>query len=561
MFLDMVGLLFLAVVTSARHKDTKLKREWGLLPDILARESRTLETLRPTTAKSQRQSDEGEVDPRVDFCEWVCGLCEHSELVEYEYKHLCKNHCLEDRRSRSYLTCLSVYREYTKLPVTRKLLSPTRTSDVDARAIWSATSRCPRGALEEHSFVRGYSQWQDFTEGFILPSDNKGTTKIEFHCQVPRVNQTCSKRKDCKWMQSGVEAWWGSRNMGRVGCQHPRQFVTGLRAIFGGPSLGIVSIGIICSVPHWNSTPEKKKGKRMPQDETWENSWTPDKYKGREKKEVDCDPGQAVCGMRTNGYDELVFEDGTGLSEVEILCCPFPSSPYFPPATPVPPPIESHTDATGISPDGPDLYPGFPRYVIYSYYDYNSPGFRVDPSLRPVFCPKNTFARSVEQWQGDYYVKRLPIPYLGLRCEAPNEYQVCNKTNCTWIHSSPKEGKELEINNTCPHHRQWIMGIRVNFGGNELGMVGMVGVSVICDVPEWAWTPDKYRGLKKPRQESFDTWLPGFEIELSEDTYRWSQEQMCPPRTAVCGLSTNKDAVSSGINQVWMYCCPWLITD
>ena len=195
--------------------------------------------------------------------------------------------------------------------------SPSNPTHVDPEATWGDPALCP-----VTTFVRGFRQWQD--DNFF---DRKGLTKIEFHCVVPRHRRRCHRGR-CRWIHSGIDA---GKQLQERHCRHHRQFVVGISVIFGGPQLGAVEVRPICDVPNWPATEEGRRGETKPRDEyishtlpiyNWREHGRTNRWE--EGGNLLCHYGHAVCGINTKVEHDGPLTDGSGVNEVQIMCCPFP---------------------------------------------------------------------------------------------------------------------------------------------------------------------------------------------------------------------------------------------
>jgi len=188
----------------------------------------------------------------------------------------------------------------------------TRWTPLPSRARWaSEPSMCPRGM-----FMRVVREWR--------AADRNTLSKIEFHCLKSSYPDPCpddTPRWRCEsWRESGVES---GVTVHPRDCPHPRQFVVGIKVIFGGLYLGASTIKFICDVPHWENTPEGRQGLPKPDREIAQIASTViDRMDLRwvMGPELVCRDGHAVCGFSTKART-----DGSGINEVKAYCCAFPS--------------------------------------------------------------------------------------------------------------------------------------------------------------------------------------------------------------------------------------------
>jgi len=200
----------------------------------------------------------------------------------------------------------------------------------DPSAVWQEYKYCDRNKLRMVRFARSYWQWLDNTH-----LNQKGLTELEFRCEVPRGTQDCmtdehKSKHDCILIRNGVYTT-GANKMEEEKCPHNRQFITGLNATFGGPSLGITSLSIICDVPNWAATPEGKRNEPKPQSVRLQMTipaFTPQASidNGWEiGKDYECPEKTAVCGFKTMTVNSNF---GSGINEIMIACCTFPADAY-----------------------------------------------------------------------------------------------------------------------------------------------------------------------------------------------------------------------------------------
>ena len=143
-----------------------------------------------------------------------------------------------------------------------------------------------------------------------------------------------------RWIKSGIAN--GKETQPRY-CRHDRQFIVGVRGVFGDSHLGAVELSVICDVAvDWRTrTPEGRKGAARPTPLEISHpipaySW--DRNDGAAKgwelgPEVRCGAGTAVCGVNVNvngnrEWKEGLFSDESGVNEIQIVCCPFPSTQW-----------------------------------------------------------------------------------------------------------------------------------------------------------------------------------------------------------------------------------------
>ena len=107
--------------------------------------------------------------------------------------------------------------------------------------------------------------------------------------------------------------------------------------IFGGLHLDVAEVKLICDEPHWEGIPEPDRGRWNVLTGTWEvNDPTRDivpqnidSVKARAGSTLlhtlefgpimSCEERHAVCGLATK-----YREDGSGIQEVNVVCCAFP---------------------------------------------------------------------------------------------------------------------------------------------------------------------------------------------------------------------------------------------
>jgi len=183
-------------------------------------------------------------------------------------------------------------------------------------------------------------------------------------------------------------------------------------------------------------------------------------------------------------------------------------------------------------------------------------------------CPVNKFARGFIQWQDINETNPHGLTKLAFRCmdydKNPEwyEWDRCNNDQlCPWIESGLEMNRSIELPHTdCQHPRRYVTGLRVIYGGPNLGVVR---IEIFCDVPDWDSTPEGHRGDPKPHwqmrstnTEFYRVW-PGKTGELGWETSEWD---VCPIGQAVCGVKTKveperDEKVGSGITRVMLQCC------
>jgi len=186
---------------------------------------------------------------------------------------------------------------------------------------WQGDKYCQRNSLGQYRFARSY--WQSQT-------DRKGLTMVKFRCEVPSETQDCTTEDNCALIQSGISVPNAVSREEEMKCPHPRQFITGVNATFGGPSLGITSLSIICKVPDWSATTEGKLHQTEPEsrhvhmtNRGWE-IWVQEAEHNRWETgaDVECPPRTAVCAInsKTNWR--------SGIDIFTFYCCTFPADAY-----------------------------------------------------------------------------------------------------------------------------------------------------------------------------------------------------------------------------------------
>ena len=120
-------------------------------------------------------------------------------------------------------------------------------------------------------------------------------------------------------------------------------------------------------------------------------------------------------------------------------------------------------------------------------------------------------------------------------------------------------GKETQWR-YCRHRGQFVVGVRVIFGGSH---VGAVALKSICDVPDLPSTS----GSRKPQRHMLVHNIPAFAPKLNPGLTGWEEtdELLCGSGAAVCGLNTSVDGTAgladgiwtdeSGINEIQLFCC------
>ena len=99
--------------------------------------------------------------------------------------------------------------------------------------------------------------------------------------------------------------------------------ITGVKVIYGGPSLGIVQLIPICLIPNYDGNRPNEPG-------YYYNVtiapyiWDIKKPEGWEAHDLQCEHNRAVCGFETKDDTPAWHRDEAGTVGIRIFCCYWP---------------------------------------------------------------------------------------------------------------------------------------------------------------------------------------------------------------------------------------------
>jgi len=280
MLLKFVGLFVLAVAASAcvkkhYHPDPLKERKRGHMEDKLIAENLQHQVFTRHFRANIAQSD-GVGTKGIDFRSY--NTTRHAEPSRYY------------RPSQSYFS-----------------------------AEWQKPIFCPEG-----EFANSVQMWEELDS-----ADDLGLTNIKFGCAKAEGGCTAAVwHEGCPYIESGREEL-GNTWLGIFTCAGPgsNRFITGIQVYFG-LNRGALRMQTICEEPG-GSGEEVVKGLKPQEPETEQLGFGPftgTRVNWMAGAKLKCPPNTAVCGLNTVvDTTELPHMDDTGINEVEIYCCNFPS--------------------------------------------------------------------------------------------------------------------------------------------------------------------------------------------------------------------------------------------
>jgi len=196
--------------------------------------------------------------------------------------------------------------------ISKKLMEPSSyTPDQDSK--WLTPVYCPEG-----QFVKKMNVWQ--SDAAI---DRKGLTNIELYCASTHDPLA---EGIAWWIKSGLTKWRGDRLLRDNECPDS-EWAAAARTAFQNRHTGAIRFYIGCRKPS-DPFPTTFKIANNLFGYTGDNpvEWHTHTAIGISAELVSqfCDPGQAICGFRTNAETNHQLYDCSGINRVEIFCCPFP---------------------------------------------------------------------------------------------------------------------------------------------------------------------------------------------------------------------------------------------
>jgi len=173
--------------------------------------------------------------------------------------------------------------------------------------------------------VRRKEKETEKTSG-IWPEPLLNNYRLNFICEEDPLAQGSAK-----WIKSGLTSGRGQRLPRDNECPDS-EWAAAARTAFQNPSTGAIRFYIGCRQPS-DQFPTNFKIANNSRGYTGDHpvEWHTDNLftfnhrniRGESVSQF-CDPGQAICGFRTNAETNHQLYDCSGINRVEIFCCPFP---------------------------------------------------------------------------------------------------------------------------------------------------------------------------------------------------------------------------------------------
>ena len=184
------------------------------------------------------------------------------------------------------------------------------------RAEWHTPKLC-----HLNSWVKGMAVYQDGGSG--EGSDEKGVTSVKVRCRRQVFGPVVYPHT----ISSGEPL---GQFVPRVNCKG-RAWMTGVRAIWGGNSVGISQLVPICQIPNYEGNGANEPGYyynvTIPK-----YNWETHQDAGWEVHDLKCEADKAVCGFAIKN-DWPLAQDLAGVMGLLIRCCHFTKYPVPEPCT------------------------------------------------------------------------------------------------------------------------------------------------------------------------------------------------------------------------------------